>query len=387
MKNQRSTCFVLGIMPLALAAASASAAGIDADGVDDSVDACVNTPAGIPVTADGRPLGDIDLDCDCDLVDFALFATSFTGPLTAAESCADGVDNDGDGFIDCADVSGCPSGTACAAHASCAASACACDAPWDDCDGASTNGCEADLLADSAHCGACFNPCTNAHGTTACAGGVCDPECVGLWGDCDGDVDNGCESSLSTLTHCGACLAPCSLANATESCSTGSCQIAACNSGWCNQNGAHGDGCEFDLDTNPGCGSATNLGVIPGDTGASSVAPSGYGERWFRVYISEEDNNPFSAHDLCARIQLLVPAGTNYDLFAYCDGCASVAASSTNAGSTTELVYVRWEETLGSDSGRDVYIRVAFVDGGTCADYTLTVTGNQCVGPDTCSQL
>ena len=53
----------------------------DGDGVADVHDVCGNTPAGLAVDAEGRPLGDIDKDCDTDLVDFQLFASGFSGPL------------------------------------------------------------------------------------------------------------------------------------------------------------------------------------------------------------------------------------------------------------------------------------------------------------------
>ena len=53
----------------------------DGDGVDDAIDVCNNTPPGTAVDAEGRPLGDIDLDCDDDLEDYALFQQGFTGPL------------------------------------------------------------------------------------------------------------------------------------------------------------------------------------------------------------------------------------------------------------------------------------------------------------------
>ncbi len=53
----------------------------DGDGVLDDDDVCNNTPVDIPVDAAGRPVGDIDLDCDIDLTDFAILQEGFTGPL------------------------------------------------------------------------------------------------------------------------------------------------------------------------------------------------------------------------------------------------------------------------------------------------------------------
>jgi len=41
---------------------------------------CHGTPPGIPVDDEGRPVGDIDGDCDVDLDDYGLFQQSFTGP-------------------------------------------------------------------------------------------------------------------------------------------------------------------------------------------------------------------------------------------------------------------------------------------------------------------
>ena len=64
--------------------APAWAVDTDGDGVDDAIDVCDNTPAGIPVDAEGRPLGDIDGDCDTDMDDFTLFQQSMTGPLPPA---------------------------------------------------------------------------------------------------------------------------------------------------------------------------------------------------------------------------------------------------------------------------------------------------------------
>jgi formylglycine-generating enzyme required for sulfatase activity len=53
----------------------------DGDGVGDLFDVCDNTPTGTPVDSEGRPLGDIDRDCDTDLDDYSLFQQGFTGPF------------------------------------------------------------------------------------------------------------------------------------------------------------------------------------------------------------------------------------------------------------------------------------------------------------------
>ena len=70
-----------GLLPFA-ATVPVRAADEDGDGVDDAFDDCFSTPAGVAVDASGRPLGDIDLDCDTDLIDYELFQRGFTGTLS-----------------------------------------------------------------------------------------------------------------------------------------------------------------------------------------------------------------------------------------------------------------------------------------------------------------
>ncbi|MFO0760223.1 MAG: DNRLRE domain-containing protein [Byssovorax sp.] len=75
---------------------------------------------------------------------------------------------------------------------------------------------------------------------TVCYGLACAPGTA----DCDGDIKNGCETSLTTLTSCGACGVACALPNATASCVTGSCVLQACDAGTFDCDGDPANGCE-----------------------------------------------------------------------------------------------------------------------------------------------
>ncbi len=52
----------------------------DDDGVPDVIDDCPESATGAVVDQSGRPLGDVDSDCDVDLADFAVIANNFSGP-------------------------------------------------------------------------------------------------------------------------------------------------------------------------------------------------------------------------------------------------------------------------------------------------------------------
>ena len=80
----RRLMLLLGLATgLVLSAASSPvrADDVDGDGVDDFSDVCDNTPVGTAVDDEGRPLGDLDQDCDNDLEDYTLSQQGFTGPL------------------------------------------------------------------------------------------------------------------------------------------------------------------------------------------------------------------------------------------------------------------------------------------------------------------
>ena len=108
----------------------------------------------------------------------------------------------------------------------CASSTCrisSCRSGFGNCDNSATNGCEVALATSTANCGACGTACTNAHGTTSCAASACLPSCSTGFGDCDATRQNGCETSLDTVSNCGSCGRTCPANGGTPTCNAGVC--------------------------------------------------------------------------------------------------------------------------------------------------------------------
>jgi len=106
-----------------------------------------------------------------------------------------------------------------ASAATCAEGRCGivCDAGFGDCDGNLTNGCETDVSASTSHCGACGAACAAGR---ACVRSAC--VCPPLRGDCDGDATNGCELDIGTSDlNCGACGRACARG---QFCTGGNCR-------------------------------------------------------------------------------------------------------------------------------------------------------------------
>ena len=271
-----------------------------------------------------------------------------------------------------------------------------CDGRDNDCDG----GTDEDFTNDVDNCGGCGKRCTNEHGATICAAGICSPSCATGYASCDGKPETGCESSTRTLGNCGACDEPCSLPHAGETCATGTCQITSCSSGWCNKDGLPDEGCEFDLDTNPACSTTVGIGLVRGDEGADTAQHSGRGETWLKIRVTEAVSSAFSRSDLSATFSLTSPAGQNYDLVVYCGTCVSSAGSSSKGAGQVDTVTAAWHEGCteypwggctafpdGNPSDRDIHVLVKHGSANTCGDWTLNVQGNTAFSATTCSDL
>ncbi|MBN2498984.1 MAG: choice-of-anchor D domain-containing protein [Deltaproteobacteria bacterium] len=266
------------------------------------------------------------------------------------------------------------------ATASCSTGTCQvsiCDDGWHDCN--SNPGCETHTDVDEQHCGNCTTVCVAQNGTNTCIDGVCTPSCSANWGDCDGNPNNGCERATNTLTDCGGCNVACALAHASETCSSGSCQIVACDNGWCDLNGSPSNGCEHDLDTDPACSGATDIGTVRGDEGADTIDQYGRGEAWFRVRVDESSGG---CDLLQVRLRLYPPNGQNYDLLARIDSCSGAQGYFPEPGDAMEQMYAYREDECilgiptGSDQSFYVYINVIAIDVHTCDQWHLEIRGN-----------
>ncbi len=138
-----------------------------------------------------------------------------------------------------------------------------CSAGWGNCDGSIDNGCESSLTTDD-NCGACGNKCQN--GMKCALNQQFLPECMCPAGQtfCEsgriGDLDFGyCADLAWNKDACGACGNRCEndITNANEACVYGKCDWS-CNAGWGDCNGNRDDGCETNISADPkncgGCG-------------------------------------------------------------------------------------------------------------------------------------
>ncbi len=194
-------------------------------------------------------------------------------PAGSAECMGDSVPCETNVTSDAMNCGAC--GNACSlpnATSRCASSACAvstCNAGFGDCDMMAANGCETDTRASLSNCGACGAACNPMNGSGACVGGRCAiTACNDGFGDCDINPANGCETDLNaSAANCGACGSACAAQNATASCVAGRCAVGACNMGFgdCDMNPTNG--CEADTRTSDSnCGACGAVCALPNAT-------------------------------------------------------------------------------------------------------------------------
>ncbi|HJL20407.1 MAG TPA: hypothetical protein RMH99_32370 [Sandaracinaceae bacterium LLY-WYZ-13_1] len=100
-----------------------------------------------------------------------------------------------------------------------------CETGWADCNGVASDGCEVDTTSDPSHCGECDAACTLGSRATGvdCVDRACViTGCEAPYEDCNGTVSDGCEANTDASTsHCGGCRMACDTGRQT--CCTGTC--------------------------------------------------------------------------------------------------------------------------------------------------------------------
>jgi hypothetical protein len=140
-------------------------------------------------------------------------------------------------------------------------------------------------------------------------------------------------------------------------------------------------GCES-TDT---CVAAATLGAISGDTPSPAVTATGHTAAWFRVRVTE-NNDDAAGRTLRVEARLAVPAAADFDIFIYANvtadavECATSVATASTTG-TVKLVRASWGEGAianGVNDGRDVSIEIRPIAGTCTAEqpWMLTVAGN-----------
>ena len=202
----------------------------------------------------------------------------------AVDGCEINVNSDVNNCSACGMVCSLPNASAGCSGGSCVIASCS--GGFADCDGKAANGCEAHTTIDVMNCGGCGGVCSTNNGTPGCFNSTCSIACNAGYGNCNGSVIDGCESSFdSDVKNCGGCGTVCNLANATAGCSAGSCTIASCNAGYADCNGSAADGCEVNLNSDANhCGICTttcssNNGTASCSSGVCKIAcAAGYAD-------------------------------------------------------------------------------------------------------------
>ncbi len=146
----------------------------------------------------------------------------------------------------------------------------ACVSSYGNCDQNPTNGCEVNLTNNAQHCSACNLACpTYPHAYRPCVNSVCANwiNCDPGYDNCNGQTADGCEANLSGPDNCGYCGHYCPRdAHSTAVCQAGVMCAVNCAPGWQNCDGS--GTCETNILTDPdNCGFCS----WPCDAGQSCV--------------------------------------------------------------------------------------------------------------------
>ncbi len=277
------------------------------------------------------------------------------------------------------------------ATSTCAAGACAvgaCTGSFRDCDAMAANGCETDTQTAVTHCGGCGTACAaRPHTTPSCAMGACRYACEDGYGDCDGNMENGCETDVRASTdHCGMCGAACRYANALPVCVLGACVLGGCESGFSNCDGMAANGCETNTNTsNTDCGMCGRLCAPANSTPRCTVGMctvsacnAGFSDCDRSVTNGCEVSTATSVAScgmcgrVCAPVNAVATCAAGTCGFSGCN--AGFANCNGNAADGCEL-------NLATANTAPAGVVTRFAVAGTLQDQTATAVASVAIGP------
>jgi hypothetical protein len=198
-----------------------------------------------------------------------------------------------------------------------------------DCNATAADGCETALTGVS-NCGTCGQSCSgaaNSTGGTCSSAGKCVLTCAANFGDCNGDVRDGCETDLRiSVDHCGTCSTACSVRNHTlPVCSAGVCGASTtCEANWNNCDSNASNGCEA-------CGNCDQATHVPAPT-AGYPAPAACGrDQVCQRQIFRTDSGAVSEY-VYGRCVTVCPLGRGDCNNSAADGCEANLTLQTQCG-------------------------------------------------------
>lgn len=352
--NSWRTRWTLGFCAVAVLSIPVQAVDTDLDGIDDQFDVCCSTPASVPVDSTGRPLGDIDQDCDVDLDDASLLWAAYTGPLNPQSACQGGGPDVDECLLNLDN---------CSNHATCT------NTPW-----SFLCTCLPGFAGNGVVC----------NDINECAQNVCGQggTCINLFGSYQCGCAYGYLESNGQCVDVDECLDPGLCGDAGDCVNIPGAYSCDCNTYHANCD-THPD-CEVHLqEYSNTCVNAEFLGETCGDVASTFAcsptefnqfsSTSGRGSKWLKVKVNECSG---CCADLQHRFTLTVPPGTDYDLYVYSACGGALIADSLGDVDETEVVTPTLTDDCGNkDNTGYFYIEVQHYGGSSCGMWELTLEG------------
>jgi hypothetical protein len=190
------------------------------------------------------------------------------------------------------------------------------------------------------------------------------------WGDsCDGDDADECEEGIFTCDGAG---------QVCDDDTADTLELCAGNDVDEDCDGETDEGFVQDTFIAGACPVPVDIGSTSGDSGTLNgvfYTESNYEEAYYKFTLTE-NNGPSDLY-LGARVELLSPTGSDYDVYVYCTSCSNPQAASSILTAPLDAVDVYITDT-DADNTTDLVVKIVwFAPTATaCGEWQLTIKGN-----------